>query len=338
MKAILLDDRRPSLQDIPIPSVGPGEVLISVDACGLCGSDILKFDTPKNTRGILGHEVAGRILRKGPRTPAHLKVGDRVIVAHHVPCFKCHYCRRGSPSMCRQFKSTNIEPGGFSECTRVSEKHVRHVLFKIPAKLDSLSASLTEPLSCCLRNVKRLGLKSGDSAGIVGLGSIGLLTAQLLKRDGVSVLGFDLDPARVRVARDLGVEADDGKGAKERICEITSERGLDALIFTAGNTAMLAERLDWIRDGGNVNIFAELGGLPAALDLKEIYHRELTLSSSYSSSPEDMLEALNIIASGEVSVAPLIANTYPLSQFDEAVRKVRAREVLKAILVPAAPK
>lgn len=334
MKAILLSERRTSLQDIPTPDVGPGEVLIAVDACGLCGSDILKLDSPGGSHGILGHEVAGRVLRKGPKTPSHLKAGDRVIVAHHVPCLKCHYCRRGSSSMCRQFKSTNIVPGGFAECTRVSEKHVRHVLLKIPRGLDSLSASLSEPLACCLRNVKRLGLRKGDCAGIMGLGSIGLLTGQLLKRNGVSVLGFDLDPARIRIAQDLGLSASDGSGARDRIESLSSGRGLDALIFTAGSSAMLAERTSWVRDGGTISLFAELGPSPAALDLKEIYHRELTISTSYSSSPQDLREALKIIAAKEINVAPLVANTYPLTRFDEAVRQVRSRAVLKAILVP----
>ena len=340
MKAILLEGSKAALREIPTPEIGPGEVLLSVDACGLCGSDLLKLDCegvaagPRPGRN-LGHELTGRVVRKGPQAPADLGLGDRVIVAHHVPCGICHYCRHQHPSMCPQFKETNLEPGGFSEFVRVSERHVRHTLLKIPSGLDSLSASLTEPLACCLRNVRRMNLAPQDSVGVIGLGSIGLLMCQALRQRGLAVLGFDLDPARLRAAHNLGLKASDGRDAVQRIAELTDGRGLDALTFTAGSPTLVADKIRWVRDGGVINLFAELGpSALAALDFKEFYHRELTLMSSYSPAPNDLEDALRLIASGAISVAPLVCNTFTLAQFDEAVRSARSREILKAILVP----
>src|SRR5437868_1301040 len=124
MKAILYERQTGAvLKEVPVPSIAAGEALVAVDVCGLCGTDLMKL-AAKAPRAVLGHEVAGRVAKLGKGAKG-LKEGDRVVVAHHVPCLKCHYCRRGSFSMCRQFKETNIEPGGFSEFLRASALHVK---------------------------------------------------------------------------------------------------------------------------------------------------------------------------------------------------------------------
>lgn len=335
MKAILY--RPPSgaaLEDVPVPPIKDGEVLISVDACGLCGSDLLKLNGP-SAGGILGHEVTGRVAKMGAGVTG-FEIGDRVAVAHHVPCLECHFCLRGNPSMCRQFRATNFDPGGFSEFIRLSEKHVRHTLLKIPDGLDSLSASFTEPLACVVRNVKRLKLAPGDAVGVVGLGSIGLLTGQLLRHLKVSVLGFDLDPSRLKLAQELGLATADGDDALNAISKLTQDRGLDVLTFTAGSQSLIPARLKWLRGGGTLNIFSELkpDAALSPIDLNEIYHRELTILSSYSSSLDDLRESLALLASGAVNVKPLTMRTYGLAEFSQAVAQTKSREIMKAILLP----
>jgi L-iditol 2-dehydrogenase len=334
MRTILFKDNRGAyLSKIPVPEISEGEALIAVEACGLCGTDLMKLKT--QTPGILGHELSGRIAKLGRKVQG-FKEGDRVIAAHHVPCLDCHYCFHGNFSMCRQFKSTNFDPGGFSEYLRLSELHVRHTMLKIPHGLDSIAACQTEPLACCLRNVKRLGLKDGDTAGIVGLGSIGLLTAMLLKHFGVYVLGLDIDDKRAQALARWGTGFRNPGDMEEALQTQTGGRGLDALILSAGPASLAAEKLSWIRDGGTLNIFASFHPPQMSLDLNQLYHRELTVMSSYSPSLEDLQESLELIASGALPVSSLKIRTYDLEEFNKAENDLHSLEVMKAIFLPTA--
>ncbi|MBI3551704.1 MAG: alcohol dehydrogenase catalytic domain-containing protein [Elusimicrobia bacterium] len=335
MKAIVYKQSSgASLTDLGIPPISEAEALIDVAACGLCGTDLMKLAS-KPAQAVLGHEIAGTIARLGKKAKG-FKEGDRVVLAHHVPCLDCHYCRRGSVSMCRQFKATNVEPGGFSEQVRASELHVKHALLKIPKGLGFTEASQTEPLACCLRNVKRLGSREGDTVGIVGLGAVGLMTAQLLALRGASVLGLDLDESRAAGLSPYGRGFAQSADFDAAVRTATQGRGLDALVFTAGPASMVSERLGWLRDGGTLNVFASFHPSQTPVDLNAIYHRELTIMSSYSPHPDDLRESLALIASGAVSIAALKPRTFGLEQFDEAARQVKERRLMKALLSPLA--
>ncbi len=337
MKAVLYKNAQgATLRDIPAPKPGEGELLLAVEACGLCGTDIMKLATRRKT-AILGHELAGRVAAAGPGVGA-FREGDRVVVAHHVPCLDCHYCRRKSWSMCRQFKATNIDPGGFAELVRVPALHVKHTTFKIPDWLDARAASQTEPLACCLRAAKRLGVSKGDAVGIVGLGAVGQLLARLLHhRFGATVLGVDLDAERAGMLSTCGQGFTDAARMGRAISAATSGRGLDALVFTAGTPALVAERLSWIRDGGALSIFASFHPDPVLpLNLNEVYERELSVVSSYSPGLDDLREALQLIADGVVPVAEIPMKPYGLEEFQQAVDDVRARRAMKAVILPRA--
>ncbi|TBR20763.1 alcohol dehydrogenase [bacterium] len=324
--------------ELPVPVVSDGEVLVAVEVCGLCGSDILKIDSDLKGRDVpLGHEVAGRIELVGPGVKG-FKVGDRVVVAHHVPCGDCHYCRKSSPSMCREFKQTNLDPGGFAEYVRVSARHVENVMFKLPTKVQYSQGALTEPLACVLRNIRRVDLREGDTAVVVGLGFIGLLTTLALMKKGVTVVGLDTDPARVKQASKLGLEH--GYTGRENrteavISQLTTGRGADVLIVTAGPASLIPSRLTWVRDGGIVNLFAGFAKQPPAqLDLDQLYHREISVLTSYSPALEDLKEAHRMIVAGEVDLSPFTKSTFPLDGLDEALRQVRGRETVKAMIIP----
>ena len=179
------------LQEWPEPAAGPGELLVRVRGCGLCGSDILKVTSPETKApAVFGHEVVGEIARVGAGVSGFHE-GQRVVAAHHVPCFACHYCRRGSPSMCRHFKRSNLDPGGFAELCRVPAPNARHATFALPESMSDETASFTEPLACCLRAVKRCRVEPGDAVVVVGLGSIGCLLAQAFALGGAAVFGAD---------------------------------------------------------------------------------------------------------------------------------------------------
>ncbi len=317
MKAILARDGAAALAEVPIPAIGPGELLLRTEACGLCGTDVMKLDT-RAAGAILGHELCGIVEKAGDGAPFAL--GERVVVSHHVPCLKCRFCAKGQESMCRQFKATNIDPGGFAEYVRIPALHAKHAAFKVPAGVDALTASQMEPLACVLRNLRRLNVEKGDRVGVVGLGAVGQMTGQMLKVLGAEAFGLDLD---VKRGRDF-----------ERWGTAHLEKELDAIVFTAGTPKLVNDLMGNLRDGGTINVFASFHPDPVLpLDLNQVYHRELTVNSSYSPCLSDLKSAFDLIVSRRfVPEAPL---TFPLTGFKAAVDAVKQRKTLKSILVPA---
>src|SRR5207302_2703757 len=200
--AVLREGGRLVAEEWPRPALGEGDVLLRLKGCGLCGADLAKIGDP-GTRVpvVLGHEVVGEVAAIGAGV-AECAIGDRVVAAHHVPCGTCHYCRRGSESMCRAFKASNLDPGGFAEYVRVPPANVRHASFRVPEHLSDEEASFVEPLACCLRAVDRARVEPGDTAVVVGLGSIGCLFTQLLARAGAAVAGADPLAPRAALARE----------------------------------------------------------------------------------------------------------------------------------------
>lgn len=330
MKALLSRDGVAALTEVPVPEIVDGELLLAVDACGLCGTDVMKLDT-RAPDAVLGHELVGRVAKAGRGAP--FREGERVVVSHHVPCLSCRYCRKGQESMCRQFKATNIDPGGFADYVRVPAAHARHTAFRVPDGLEPLAASQTEPLACVLRNVRRIGAAAGDVIGIVGLGAIGQMTGQLLSRLGARPVGLDLDETRAASFSRWGpafARAEDFAEAGRREAD-----GFDAIVFSAGTPALAAAAAAWLRDGGTLNVFASFHPDPAlTLDLNQVYHRELSVISSYSPALADLRDAFAMIAAGRFDVSALAPRTFPLSAFDDAVRAVKTRQTLKSVLVP----
>jgi L-iditol 2-dehydrogenase len=320
--------------DWPRPTIGPGELLVRVRGCGLCGSDIAKIVDPA-TRGpaVFGHEVVGEVAEVGDGA-AGVAGGDRVVVAHHVPCGACHYCRRGSESMCREFKRSHLDPGGFAEYVRVPAANVRHATFRVPDHLSDEEASFVEPLACCLRAVERARVEAGDTALVVGLGSIGCLFLQLLRRAGATVLGVDQDDGRIAFARSLAAEAAAPAEAAELARQASEGRGADHVIVTGGGAAVLPWAVASLRDGGAVHYFAGGEGETLPVALATLYHRELTIGTTYSSSPATLARAFWLIAAGKVDVAGLVSHRLPLARLAEGVELMRTRRALKVYVTP----
>jgi len=329
----------------PDPSAGPGELVLRVRGCGLCGSDIAKIQEGRVVPpAVLGHEVVGEVAAVGVGV-TQFGMGDRVVVAHHVPCFSCHYCRRGSPTMCRSFKEGNLDPGGFAEFLRVPAPNVRHATFKVPPSVSDEVASWCEPLACCLRAVNRArthasgaGIRPGDTALVVGLGSIGCLLVQLLARAGVRVLASEPLVERSALGKRFGAETvSEPKLLAEAVGEATNGRGVDLVLMTAGGAEVLASLAPLVRDGGAFHYFAGGPGDVLPLPLKALYHRELTLTATYSASPAELGEAFELLVQGEIRVESLVTHRLPLSQLAEAVKLVLSREALKVFLTSIAP-
>jgi len=321
-----------------IPSISDTELLVKVHGCGLCGSDIIKIVQHAQPPVVLGHELTGTIVERGKAVP-NFEVGQRVIVSHHVPCGECHYCRHKNYSMCASFKASNIDPCGFAEYIRVPTQHVQHTTLLLPESVSAEEGSFVEPLACCVRAVRRTPLLAGDCVVVMGLGSVGLLMLQAVKAmvagDGgkVRVYGVDLLQERVQLARDLG--ADDASlapanedGLRQVLDQYTEGRGADAIIITAPGARPFMQALAAVRKGGTINIFAAQTGM-VPINQEKIYQQELSITSTYSSSPEELRIALALLTSRKVRVDGLISHRLPLTRFSEGVTLMRERKALK---------
>ena len=333
--AVLREAGRLEAETWPRPAIGDGELLLRLRGCGLCGSDIAKIGAPATkVPVVLGHEIVGDVVEAGAGVKA-FAVGDRVVAAHHVPCGACHFCRRGSESMCAAFKTSNLDPGGFAEFVRVPAANVRHATFRVPPHVSDEAASFVEPLACCLRAVRRARVEPGDTAAVIGLGSIGCLFVQLLRRAGARVVGVDLLAARFALAKQLGAEAAaTPEGALPLVRELSDGRGADHVVITGGGTSVLAWAVTATRDGGGIHYFAGGPGDTLPIPLETLYKRELTLTATYSSSPADLAAAFALVAAGEVSTEPLVSHRLPLERVDEGVALMRRQAALKVFVTP----
>jgi L-iditol 2-dehydrogenase len=353
MKAIVYhsyDDIQ--LEDRPIPDISDEEALVRVHGCGLCGSDILKIAQQAPPPVKLGHELTGTVARIGTAVRT-FQVGQRVVVAHHVPCGRCHYCRHGNYSMCAAFKSSNLDPCGFAEYIRVPAEHVRHTMLALPDNLSDEEGSFAEPLACCVRAMRRTPLLAGDSVVVMGLGSVGLLMLQAARAIGagrgavgdgaVRVYGVDLLPERLQLARELGADGvfaapSDEQRLRLLLEDVSGGRGADAVIVTAPGARPFRQAVAGARKGGTVNVFAAHSGA-TPLDLEALYTQELTITGTYSSSLGDLHFALDLLTSRQVQVDRLISHRLPLERFNEGVALMRERKALKVyfeILRPSA--
>jgi len=324
------------VEEMDKPTIAPGGMLVQVKACGICGSDLVKMrDGMVEPPAVLGHEVSGIIVELAPGEHHNLKVGDTVVVGHHAPCGICHYCRHDSPSMCSQFKSTNIYPGGFAEYFATGGEILAKATFK--HNISHELAAMTEPLACCLRSIRRCTVYPGDTAWVVGAGFIGLLMTQILSRRGLAVVATDLDERRLELALEFGASSAfpaRSRKAVNAIMELSEGRGADLIVQTAGSSSSYEGTFRYLRDGGIINVFSSVPKRDRlTVDLNQLYYRDVTVVGSYSPAPQDMAEALRLITTREIAVEPLISHRVGLHQVGEAVAKIYRLDCLKAVVV-----
>lgn len=296
--------------------------LVKVLGCGLCGSDIVKLTQHRAKQGtVLGHEIVAFITDINSDT--NFKVGDTIITSHHIPCGECEYCKNGNVSMCRHFKETNIFPGGFSEYVFVSEEHLRNVAYLKPKNLTNDEVAFYEPLGCCIRAVKRAGLRQNSTALVVGLGSIGILMAQALKAFGMNVIGCDLITSRVELLKNLGIEA-------FKVTEMCDSIKADGVFMTSGSDKAIPTALKYVRDGGKILVFSSTPQNFGYAN-NEIYYRELTVLGSYSPSPADLKDSFELLKNKDVKVSGL-STEYNLENVQKAINDTLDNKILKAYI------
>ncbi len=300
--------------------------IVKVLGCGLCGSDIVKFIHKIAKNGtVLGHEIVAEVVDINSDTS--FKIGDVIVTSHHIPCGECVYCKHGNVSMCKHFKSTNIRPGGFSELVYLSEEHLQNVAHLKPENLSDIEASFYEPLGCIVRAVKRANLLEGDEVLVVGLGTIGILTAQALKAYGANVTGCDLIPERLEYLNSLGINAIDVK-------KLDDEYKADAIFMTSGADKAIDTALKYVRNGGKIVVFSSTPHDDSSYPNNEIYYRELTVMGSYSPSPKDLQDSLELLRTGKVIVKGL-STVYKLDDVEQAFEDTMANKIMKAYILIA---
>ena len=263
MRAVVyrgINDMR--VETVPVPSLGPGELLVKVATCGICGTDLKKIHTGSHSAPrIFGHEMSGTVVAVG-KGVTRFRDGERVVVHHHVPCGECYYCRKGTPAQCPLYKKVGVtagfEPsgGGFAEYIRVMDWVASSCgVVPIPDGIPFEQAAFVEPVNTVLKGVKMLNLRTDDTVLVIGQGPIGLMHAVLASRTGARVLTSDLYPERHAIAAKYGLKYPIHAGSEnvvERVLAETEGRGADAVILAVGGNALIKTAIDAARCGGKV--------------------------------------------------------------------------------------
>ncbi len=322
-----------------MPRINEGEVLVRVEACGICGSDVMEWYRIHKAPLVLGHEIAGTIVETGEGVNAFQK-NDRVVVAHHVPCMECHYCLRGEHTVCDTLRRTNVEPGGFAEYIRVPAINVKYGLFKIPDGLSLEEASLTEPLACVLRAQRKCDIKKGDTVLVIGSGIAGLLHIRLARINGAGlIVATDVDEFRLNSARRMGADAvfKADEYSPEELARINNNMLADVVIICAGVRSAFEQGIHSVERGGTVMFFAPLSGDDMMeLPLSKIFFKnDIAWRSSYAGSPGDYSDALGLISSGRFPVKDFITHRFGLADTGKGFKIVaEAKESIKVIIEP----
>ncbi len=321
-----VDDVR--VDTVSVPKVGAGELLVRIDTCGICGTDLKKIHTGSHPAPrIFGHEMSGTVAQLGEGVSGFV-VGDRVMVFHHIPCGECYYCRCKVFAQCPVYKQVGVtagyEPagGGFAEYIRVMDWIVRKGVVRIPDHVSFEQASFIEPVNTCLKGVKSLRLQPGETVLVMGQGPIGIILAALCKREGARVLVSDLFSRRLEISRSYGLSealhAGEGN-VVERVKQLTGSRGADAVLVAVGGNSLIKPAMDAVRPGGRVMLFAQTQRSETSIDPAAICVDEKTLMGSYSASVDIQDETVDFVFSGEMDLSGLISHRFPLEQAVEAI-------------------
>ena len=317
------------IEERDLPSIGPGEALMRIEASGICGSDVLEWYRIRKAPLVLGHEVAGVIEQVG-RGVEHLHPGDRVVASHHVPCNTCRYCLSGHDTLCDTLRSTTFDPGGFCEHVRLPAINVDRGVYSIPDDLPFEIASFTEPLACVIRAQRLASMPPGHRVLVLGSGLAGLLHVAAAPTSGAgSVAATDLVPSRLEAARGLGATA-------HHASDDLPPGSADLTIVCTAAPQALEQALACTDRGGTILLFALPDpGSTFPIPMHELWRDGITITSSYAGNRDDHLAALALLSTGRIDVAPLITHRLPLAGTAEGFRLVaEARDALKVIVEP----
>ena len=318
------------LEEVPVPEIGRGEILVRVHTCGICGTDLKKIATGSHSAPrIFGHETSGVIARVGDGV-RNFSVGDRVVVFHHIPCRNCYYCRRKTFAQCETYKkvgcTAGFEPsgGGFAEYVRVMDWIVEKGTVRIPDDVSFEQACFVEPVNTCLKGIEAMRLERGETVLVIGQGPIGLILAVLAQRTGARVVTSDLYPQRLTISRRFGLQETIDASRVDAVSTIrgmTEGRGADAVILAVGGNSLIRPAMDATRPGGRVLLFAQTARGEATIDPAAVCVDEKALLGSYSASVELQEQSVQFVMNREMDLEQLISHRFPLQESVEALNR-----------------
>lgn len=328
-----------SVDETCSPSLGEGEVLVQMRACGICGSDLEKVFGQYGSQSMrLGHEPAGVILDVGSGV-AEFQKGDRVFTHHHVPCYSCTLCLHGNETMCKKYSETNLAPCGLSEQYVVPKWNVAHGgILKLSDSTTFEEAAMIEPLACCVRAWAKCRYQKGDTAAVFGVGPTGMMHVLLAQAKQFSkIFCLDVNDFRLDFAKRFGItdaiNSADGNRF-EKVSDSTDGVGVDIAIVATSSMAALEDAFEMVRKGGTVVMFGVPSrGAKIGLDMCKVYSKEVTLITSYAASDADTKEALDLIESCQINAGQLITHRYPISESQKAFEHARSGDGAMKIII-----
>lgn len=337
--AMYYNNRDVRVEEMAVPSIGPGELLVRVRASGICGTDVMEWYRIQKAPLVLGHEIAGEVAAVGEGLQGY-RVGDRVFVSHHVPCMSCRYCLSGHHSVCDTLRRTRFDPGGFAEYIRVPKINVELGTFLLPDEISFEEGSFIEPVGCVVRGQRFARLRVGQTVLVVGSGLSGLLHIQLARaRDAARIVATDVNDFRLKAAREFGADgvihaSEDVPG---RLRDANDGRLADLVIVCAGAMPAMHQALRSVERGGTILFFAPTAaGVDVPIPLFEFWRDEVSITTSYAASPQDITEAMELIRSRRVRVREMITHRLGLAEAGLGFELVAtARDSIKVIIEPA---
>jgi L-iditol 2-dehydrogenase len=341
LAAILYGKEHVQLERIPIPDIGPGDILVRVRAALTCGTDVKVFRRGYHARmivppAVFGHEFAGDIIAVGDSV-TRFRPGQRVVAANSAPCLKCFYCNRGRVNLCEDLLFNN---GAYAEFIRVPARIVERNTYEIAPHLKYQGAALAEPLACVVKGLEDTGLEAGDTVVVLGVGPIGSMFVRLAKLRGAHVIAIGRRRSKLEQTLQLGadrvVATEEVVDPVAAVRELTSGRGADIVIEAVGRRETWNWSVEMLRRGGVVNFF---GGPPSGtrveLDTNLLHYSEITCKASFHHTPRAFREALDIIESGGVTAQAFVQAEEPLECLSQVLfRLMEGSGPLKTAIIP----
>jgi L-iditol 2-dehydrogenase len=318
------------METVPVPRIGAGEILVRVHTCGICGTDLKKIATGSHSAPrIFGHETAGTVAAVGEGV-ASFKVGDRVMVFHHIPCGNCYYCRHKVFAQCPTYKKVGATAGyeasggGFSQYVRVMDWIVDNGgVVPIPDGVSFEQASFIEPVNTCMKGIETLRLTEGETVLVMGQGPIGIILAVLARRRGARVITSDLLPQRHTISKAFGLSENieaSSVDTVQTVKDLTEGRGADAVILAVAVNGLIRPAMDATRPGGRVLLFAQTQHGEATIDPAAVCVDEKSLLGSYSASVDLQYESAQFVLNREMDLERLVSHRFPLNESIQALQ------------------
>lgn len=335
--AIYYNNHDIRIEERPVPEIGENELLVKVIASGICGSDVMEWYRIKSAPRVLGHEIAGEVVKAG-KGVKDFKVGDRVFVSHHVPCNECQYCKKGFHTVCETLKKTNFDPGGFSQYVRVPEINVKFGTFLLPDEINYEEGTFIEPLGCVIRGQRIAAINQCESVLIIGSGIAGILHIKMARAMGIKkIFATDINEYRLNFAQRCGAEVIDAKdNVPELLKKINDNRLPDLVIVNTTATRAFEHAFESVDRAGTLLLFAPTAPeVRVPLPLFNLYFKGVKIVFSYAAVARDILEAIELLKNKKIDVLDMITHRFGLTEIQKGFELVeKADRSLKVIIEP----